>query len=119
MTKEIQKKEDIKATLPKTLPVLPLRDLVVFPHMVIPLPIGREGTLSAIDEVMNAGRLILLVAQKDPGIENPKAKDLFRVGVLGRIVQILKLPNGLAKVLIEGVIRVKILRFCAARSPPG
>ena len=111
MTKEIQKKEDIKATLPKTLPVLPLRDLVVFPHMVIPLPIGREGTLSAIDEVMNAGRLILLVAQKDPGIENPKAKDLFRVGVLGRIVQILKLPNGLAKVLIEGVIRVKILRF--------
>ncbi|MBT7788349.1 MAG: endopeptidase La [Calditrichaeota bacterium] len=102
-------KAEIKA--PDKLPVLPLRDLVVFPHMVVPLVIGREGTLAAVDDGMLNGRMILLVAQKNPSDEDPTASGMFRVGVLGRIVQMVKLPNGLAKVLVEGLIRAKVNRY--------
>ena len=103
--------EDKQIKIPDKLPVLPLRDLVVFPHMVLPLVIGRESTLSAIDEGTFKGQMILLIAQKDPGEEEPKSKDMYRVGVLGRIIQMLKLPNGLAKVLVEGLTRVQVVRY--------
>ncbi len=91
--------------------MLPLRDLVIFPHMVVPLVIGREGTITAVDKGVTLDRMIALVAQRDAGNENPGPKDMYRVGVLGRIIQVLKLPNGLAKVLVEGILRLKVLKF--------
>ena len=97
--------------IPDRLPVLPLRDLVAFPRMVIPLVVGRESTMAAVDNGTNGKRLILLVTQKDPSVDEPSPKDMYRIGVLGRIVQIMKLPNGLAKVLVEGLERVKVSRY--------
>ncbi len=111
---KIQQKKDKdteQVEVPEKLPVIPLRDLVVFPHMVVPLVIGREGTMAAIEESVTSDRLVALVAQKDPEEDEPKARDMYRVGVLGRILQVLKLPNGLAKVLVEGAGRLKVKRF--------
>lgn len=109
LKKKVITETEIKA--PDKLPVLPLRDLVVFPHMVVPLVIGREGTLAAVDDGMFNGRMILLVAQKDPSDEDPTPAGMYRVGVLGRIVQMVKLPNGLAKVLVEGLVRLRVARY--------
>ncbi len=95
----------------KTLPVLPLKDVVVFPSMIFPLLIGRAATLAAIEKAMLQDRKILLVTQRDPGTEDVAPKDLFEVGVVANILQTLKLPNGLVKVLVEGVSRVKILSW--------
>lgn len=97
--------------IPDRLPVLPLRDIVAFPRMVIPLVVGRDSTMAAVDNGSKSKRLILLVTQRDPTIDEPSSKDMYRIGVLGRIVQIMKLPNGLAKVLVEGVERIKVSRY--------
>lgn len=97
--------------VPSRLPVLPLRDLVIFPHMVVPLVIGRESTMSAVEAGMLHDRTILLIAQKDPTVEEPTTSDMYRVGVVGRIVQMIKLPNGLAKALVEGIVRVRVRRY--------
>ena len=90
------------------LPVLPLRDVVVFPSMIFPLLIGRAATLVAIEKAMLQERRILLVTQRDPGTEDIAPKDLFEIGVVANVLQTLKLPNGLVKVLVEGVRRAKI-----------
>jgi len=102
---------DQEIEVPARLPVLPLRDIVIFPHMVIPLVVGRAGTLLAVDNAIRADRLIAMITQKDQSTDEPGAADMFRVGVLGRIVQMMKLPNGLAKVLVEGLERVRVTRF--------
>ncbi len=102
--------------LPSKLPVLPLRDIVVFPHMIQPLVIGRERTMAAVDEGMFQNRMLILLAQKDPGVEDPKASEMFRVGVLGRITHMIKLPNGLAKILVEGLVRVQVNRFIKSKN---
>lgn len=104
-------KSDKELEVPDRLPVLPLRDIIIFPHMVVPLVAGREGTKSAVEQGMNLNRLIIAVAQKDPSVEEPTASDLFRVGVLGRIAHMMKLPNGLVKVLVEGIARVRVTRY--------
>ncbi|KAA3658980.1 MAG: endopeptidase La, partial [Calditrichaeota bacterium] len=93
------------------LPVLPLKEVVVFPYMIFPLLVGREPSLRAVQEAMLLDKFIFLTAQKDVQAEEPLKDDLFRFGVVARIIQVLKLPNGLMKVLIEGVIRAKITRF--------
>jgi ATP-dependent Lon protease len=90
------------------LPVLPLRDVVVYPHMVIPLFVGRDKSIKALDQAMAADKQILLVAQKSPDIDNPTDKDLYAVGTLATVLQLLKLPDGTIKVLVEGVSRVSI-----------
>ncbi len=90
---------------PITLPLLPLRDVVVFPHMVIPLFVGRPKSIKALEAAMEAGRQIMLVAQKAAGKDEPKAEDLFEVGCVSSILQMLKLPDGTVKVLVEGVQR--------------
>jgi ATP-dependent Lon protease len=95
----------------QTLPVLPLRDVVIFPAMIFPLLVGRERTLQAVEHAMMTTKLVLLVAQRDPAKEEPAPEDLYEVGVIGNILQILKLPNGLVKVLVEGVQRARILNF--------
>jgi len=94
-----------------TLPVLPLRDVVVFPNMVIPLFVGREKSIVALDTAMNAGKEILLVAQKKADIDEPSIKDLHEIGTLSKILQLLKLPDGTVKVLVEGSKRIKVLNL--------
>jgi ATP-dependent Lon protease len=90
---------------PITLPLLPLRDVVVFPHMVIPLFVGRPKSIKALEAAMEAGRQIMLVAQKAAGKDEPKPDDMFEVGCVSSILQMLKLPDGTVKVLVEGIQR--------------
>jgi ATP-dependent Lon protease len=91
-----------------TLPLLPLRDVVVFPHMVIPLFVGRPKSIKALETAMEAGKHILLVAQKSAAKDEPSEEDLYRVGSIANILQMLKLPDGTVKVLVEGVQRAAI-----------
>jgi ATP-dependent Lon protease len=93
---------------PDSLPVLPLRDVVVFPSMVIPLFVGREKSIRALDLAMDRDKRILLVAQKSPETDDPAAADLYEVGTLAQVLQLLKLPDGTIKVLVEGVSRVRL-----------
>jgi ATP-dependent Lon protease len=90
------------------LPVLPLRDVVVYPHMVIPLFVGRDRSIKALDQAMAAEKQILLIAQKSPDTDDPGADDLYSVGTLAQVLQLLKLPDGTIKVLVEGSARVAI-----------
>jgi len=92
-------------------PVLPLRDIVVFPNMVIPLFVGRDKSISALNEVMKKDKKIVLVTQKNSEVDDPKKTDVFMYGCEGNILQLLKLPDGTVKVLVEGSKRVKILDF--------
>ena len=92
------------------IPVLPLRDVVVFPSMVIPLFVGREKSIRALDLAMDRGKRILLVAQKSPETDDPVAADLYEVGTLAQVLQLLKLPDGTIKVLVEGVARARLSR---------
>jgi ATP-dependent Lon protease len=94
-----------------TIPVLPLRDIVVFPHMVVPLFVGREKSVRALEEVMKADKQILLVTQRDRDQDDPTPADIYEVGVLASVLQLLKLPDGTVKVLVEGKSRAAVLRF--------
>ncbi|WP_428425191.1 endopeptidase La [Methylibium sp.] len=96
---------------PITLPLLPLRDVVVFPHMVIPLFVGRPKSIKALEAAMEAGRQIMLVAQKAAGKDEPKADDMFDIGCVSSILQMLKLPDGTVKVLVEGMQRANTVRI--------
>ena len=98
---------DIKISLP----LLPLRDIVVFPNMVIPLFVGRDKSIAALNDVMKKDKKIILVTQKNSEIDDPKKSDIFMYGSEGIILQLLKLPDGTVKVLLEGNKRVKILDF--------
>ena len=93
------------------IPVLPLRDVVVYPHMVIPLFVGRDKSIVALDRAMSIGKHILLVAQRQPNLDDPQPTDLYEVGTLATILQLLKLPDGTVKVLVEGSERARIDRL--------
>ena len=90
------------------IPVLPLRDIVVFPHMIVPLFVGRDKSVRALEEVMGSSKQILLLTQTDAAVEDPEAADMFMVGTVGNILQLLKLPDGTVKVLVEGISRAKV-----------
>src|SRR3984885_6596882 len=92
----------------QNVPVLPLRDVVVYPHMVIPLFVGREKSIQALDVAMRADKRIMLGAQKQADVDDPKADDLYRIATVAPILQLLKLPDGTVKVLVEGVDRARI-----------
>jgi ATP-dependent Lon protease len=94
-----------------TYPVLPLRDIVVFPHMIVPLFVGREKSINALEEVMRADKHILLATQKDAGDDDPSPQAIYEVGTLATVLQLLKLPDGTVKVLVEGRDRAHILRY--------
>ena len=96
---------------PGTYPVLPLRDIVVFPHMVVPLFVGREKSIRALEEVMRADNQILLVTQREAGEDDPEASGLFDIGTLATVLQLLKLPDGTVKVLVEGTHRAAVESF--------
>ncbi|MGR3592882.1 MAG: endopeptidase La [Limimaricola soesokkakensis] len=92
-------------------PVLPLRDIVVFPHMIVPLFVGREKSVRALEEVMADDKQILLSSQVDPGVDEPTSEGIYKAGVLANVLQLLKLPDGTVKVLVEGKSRVRIAEF--------
>nr|HMN45656.1 LON peptidase substrate-binding domain-containing protein [Povalibacter sp.] len=98
---------------PSAIPVLPLRDVVVYPHMVIPLFVGREKSILALDQAMRSGKQILLVAQKQADVDDPSPQDLYRLGTVATILQLLKLPDGTVKVLVEGIERAKLEKLYA------
>jgi ATP-dependent Lon protease len=94
-----------------TMPVLPLRDIVVFPHMIVPLFVGRDKSVRALESVMRGDKKIVLVTQKDAKLDGPMVKDLYRFGTIGTVLQLLKLPDGTVKVLIEGGERIAVQNF--------
>ncbi len=110
MTNKISKAATTEGAT-ETLPVLPLRDIVVFPHMIVPLFVGREKSIKALEEVMREDKRILLVAQKNPGDDDPAIDAIYEVGTLAQVLQLLKLPDGTVKVLVEGTERAKVQRF--------
>jgi ATP-dependent Lon protease len=95
----------------KTLPLLPLRDIVVFPHMIVPLFVGREKSVRALEEVMRADKQILLATQKSAADDDPETDAIYEQGVVASVLQLLKLPDGTVKVLVEGGRRMTIKRF--------
>jgi ATP-dependent Lon protease len=107
-----EEKLDIKSRLP----LLPLRDVVIFPYMIYPLLIGRQISINALQDAMVKDKLIFLVAQKSPTVDNPTQDDLYSVGVVARVLQVMKLPNGTIKVLIEGLMRGEIRSFLRGTS---
>src|SRR5689334_4401145 len=104
-------KDDGKKKAARTLPLLPLRDIIVFPHMVVPLFVGREKSISALDKAMAGDKEIVLSAQKKAKTNEPGPDDIFSVGTVGTIIQLLRLPDGTVKVLVEGKRRVRVKRF--------
>jgi ATP-dependent Lon protease len=105
---ELQTDDDDKINIPETLPVLILRDIVVFPYMIVPLYVGRSKSKRAVDNSLNSDRMILLLTQKDANVEDPGAKDLYVSGTVALIVRMLKLPDGRMRVLVQGISRVKV-----------
>ncbi|MEK6572563.1 MAG: endopeptidase La [Bacteroidota bacterium] len=97
--------------IPGRLPVLPLRDVVVFPYMIFPVLVGRESSLRAANEALSQNKFLFLAAQKDPTVDEPVSEDLYRDGTVARIVQVLKLPNGLLKVLVDGVAQATVKQY--------
>ena len=110
MTQEFTRDGE-KVQAESKIPVLPLRDVVIFPYVVIPLLVGRQPSLAAIDAAVETDKLILLVAQKEGETQEPGAADLHRTGVLGRVLQVARLPNGSTRVLVEGFARAKVTRY--------
>jgi len=96
---------------PRTMPLLPLRDIIVFPHMVVPLFVGREKSINALEEAMAGDKELILAAQKKAKTNDPREEDIFAVGTIGHIIQMLRLPDGTVKVLVEGKSRAKVIGF--------
>ncbi len=109
MKKEDSKKEVISSS--SYFPVLPLRDVVVYPHMVIPLFVGREKSIRALESAMDKDKQVLLVAQKDASVDDPQLEDFYHIGTVSTILQLLKLPDGTVKVLVEGQHRAEVHSF--------
>ena len=92
-------------------PLLPLRDIVIFPSMVVPLFVGREKSIKALQEVMKGDKSIVLITQKNSEVDDPSERDLYQYGCMSKVLQLLKLPDGTVKVLVEGEKRVKVLKY--------
>jgi ATP-dependent Lon protease len=104
-------KEDRDIEIPSSLPILPVRDIVIFPYMILPLFVGRDMSIRAIEQAMEGDKLILLVSQKDVNIENPSTADMYSVGTVGTILRMLKLPDGRLKILVQGLAKAKVTEF--------
>ncbi|MCL0107150.1 endopeptidase La [Thermodesulfovibrionales bacterium] len=108
-TKKDNGKKQIE--IPDTLPVLAARDIVVFPYMILPLFVGRDVSIKAIDHSLNTGKMILLLTQKDPNVEAPSLDDFYSVGTVSMIMRVLKLPDGRVKVLVQGLSKARVVKF--------
>jgi len=103
------KREDVE--IPNTLPLLPVRDVVIFSYMILPLFVGREGSIKAVDEALSKDRLIFLATQKDPTVEDPKPEGIYSVGTVATVMRMLKLPDGRVKILVQGLMRGRIIEY--------
>ena len=101
----------VEKTIPVVLPVLPLRNIVVFPGMIVPLFVGREKSIRALEDVMADDKELLLVSQKDGDQDDPEPADMHEIGTVGSVLQMLKLPDGTVKVLVEGNRRARVLEY--------
>jgi ATP-dependent Lon protease len=97
--------------IPRVMPVLPLRDMVIFPFMIYPVLVGREQSITAANHAMEAGKILFLTTQIRSSVENPGKEDLYLEGTIARIQQMVRLPNGLMKVLVDGLVQGKIVSF--------
>ncbi|MGD8991450.1 MAG: endopeptidase La [Desulfobacterales bacterium] len=108
--------DSANAEIPATLPLLPVRDIVIFSDMVLPLFVGRERSIRAVEEGVAKDGYLMLVTQKDPATENPAATDIYKIGTVSRVLRMLKLPDGRVKALVQGVAKAKIVRYLRKRS---
>jgi ATP-dependent Lon protease len=106
-----EQKIDKEVVIPESLPVLPVRDIVVFPYMILPLFVGREMSIKAIEHSLSSNRMVLLLTQKDLTIENPTPEDLFATGTVVLIMRMLKLPDGRVKILVQGLSKARALQY--------
>lgn len=111
MSKVDMKEELSNIEIPTILPILPVRDIVIFPYMIIPLFIGRDISIKAIDSAISSNKMVLLVTQKDVNVETPTIDDLYRVGTVGSVLRMLKLPDGRLKVLVQGIAKARIVNY--------
>src|SRR5690606_2030940 len=105
------RRADERIEVPDRLPVVALRDLVFFPYVVLPILIGRRRSVSALEDAREAGDVVLLLSQRDPGVDDPGSADLFRVGTAARVLQVSTLPDGTSRVVLEGLGRVRVRRL--------
>lgn len=108
---DAEEKIDKEVEIPENLPVLPVRDIVVFPYMILPLFVGREMSIKAIEYSLSSNRMVLLLTQKDLNIENPAPEDLFTVGTVALVMRMLKLPDGRVKILVQGLAKARALGY--------
>lgn len=108
---DVEEKIDKEIEIPDNLPVLPVRDIVVFPYMILPLFVGREISIKAIEDSLSSNRMVLLLTQKDLNIENPAPEDLFSIGTLALVMRMLKLPDGRVKILVQGLTKARALNY--------
>src|SRR5262249_1192106 len=111
LVKVDQTPEQQQVTIPDVLPVLPLPDVVMFPYMIAPLFVNRERSAKAVDQALAENRMILLVAQKDPNVDDPKPDDLYDFGTVSVIMRMLKLPDGRVRILVQGFSRAQVESF--------
>ena len=112
----IIEEDDPDAVIPTTLPMMPLRDVVIFTDMLLPLFVGREKSVNAIEESIAKDRYLFVATQFDPGIEKPKPDEIYQVGTVSRILRMLKLPDGRVKALVQGIAKARIKRYVRRRS---
>jgi ATP-dependent Lon protease len=108
---DAEEKVDKEIEIPESVPVLPVRDIVVFPYMILPLFVGREMSIKAIEHSLNTNRMVLLLTQKDLTIENPSPEDLFSIGTVVLVMRMLKLPDGRVKILVQGLSKARALNY--------
>ncbi len=108
---DVEQKIDKEIEIPDTLPVLPVRDIVVFPYMILPLFVGREMSIKAIEYSLSTNRMVFLLTQKDLNVENPAPEDLFSIGTVALVMRMLKLPDGRVKILVQGLSKAKALKY--------
>ena len=102
--------------IPEILPMMPVRDVVIFSDMLLPLFVGREKSVRAVEEAMAKDRFLFIVTQKDPGVENPKSEEIFSIGMVSRILRMLKLPDGRVKALVQGIAKARIVKYTRKRA---
>src|SRR5207253_11166917 len=111
LVKADQTPEQQQVSIPDVLPVLPLPDVVVFPYMIVPLFVNRDRSAKAVDQALSENRMVLLVSQKNPNVDDPKPEDLHDFGTVSVIMRMLKLPDGRIRILVQGVSRAKVEHF--------
>ena len=108
--------EDKHIDIPVSLPLMPVRDVVIFTDMLLPLFVGRKRSVRAVEEAVSRDRLLFMATQKDPSIEAPLPDEIYQMGTVGRILRILKLPDGRVKALVQGIAKARIIKYVRKKS---